>query len=313
MPVSQIEQPARIDALSGASVWRDYVELTKPGIVKMVAMSAGVGFIAAYALREWTTASLVIAIIGCLVGVVLSAAGANTLNQVWEVSRDARMQRTASRPIPSGAVSPTRGAVFGTALSAGGVLVLLLANGPAPALISLLTIVSYVLLYTPMKPITPLATVVGAVPGALPPLIGFAAASPGPWGGLAAPAGWSLFALMFLWQIPHFLAIAWKYREDYAKGGFAVLPVQDPDGTRTARAAFVWAAALLPVSLVPALCIDALGALYVVMTVIAGLGYLAACAKMLRGCDDRSARLVFVASIIYLPIVLLSLAVDALL
>ena len=298
---------------SGASSWRDMLELTKPGIVRMVMMSAGVGFALSAMYRPaWSPAGAVLSGLACLLGVGLSAAGANTLNQVLEVERDARMKRTADRPLPSGRVPVLRGGLFGAFLCFMGLSLLGIVNGAPAAAVCFATIASYLLVYTPMKPFTPLATVVGAVPGALPPLIGWAAASATSHGGLLDAGGWALFALMFVWQVPHFLAIAWKYRADYGRGGYKVLPVVDPSGIRTARACVLWSLALIPISLatVPALG-GLLGAGYAGVATLGGLGMVWASVRLARSRSDGAALALFLVSIAYLPLVLVAAVVDA--
>ena len=293
--------------------WRDIVELTKPGIVRMVMISAGVGFALGAMYRPVFSASgVVLSGLSCLLGVGLCAAGANTLNQVIEVERDARMPRTLGRPLPSGRVPVLRALLFGTLLCFMGVLLLLIVNGGPAAGVALATIGLYVAVYTPLKPVTPLATIIGAVPGALPPMIGWAAASAAAKGGLLDAGGWSIFALMFVWQVPHFLAIAWKYREDYAAGGHRVLPVTDPSGASTGRAAVVWSLALIPVSLAPVWAIPGLlGIGYASIATVGGLAMVWASLRMARERTSGSALVLFLVSIAYLPVVLFAAVVDA--
>ncbi len=178
-----------------------------------------------------------------LAGTALLCGGASTLNQYMERDADARMVRTSRRPVPAGRLRPEEALVFGLALSAAGLLILSFVNLLTVAL-GAASLLSYVLAYTPLKRVTSLCTVVGAVPGALPPLMGWAAAR-----GELGAAGWGLFAILFLWQLPHFLAIGWLYRDDYARGGFPMLAVTDPDGSASGRQALLYAAALLPVTL----------------------------------------------------------------
>lgn len=313
--MSRIVQPvdSPVDGGVIATSWlRDVYELAKPGIVKMVCITAGVGFALSALGRVWTPAEFAVLGAFCLLGTALSAAGANALNMAFEVRRDSAMDRTRSRPMPAGRMATAHGMLTGAALSLAGVLVLWLGTNPVAAMVSLATIVSYVLIYTPMKPLTPLATLVGAVPGALPPLIGWAAAGSGVWRGLDQPGGWTLFAIMFVWQVPHFLAIAWKYREDYAKGGHRVLPVLDPSGVRTAWASMVWAVALVPVSLAPVVAMPGrFSVLYLIVATIMGLMFVWTAVRFARTLSDRSARSMFLASIAYLPVVLLALVGDA--
>jgi heme o synthase len=309
--VSQSVQARPLDRIQQAApgTLRAYIDTTKPGITRLVTITSGVGFVMAAVLRPWQGGELAVATLGALVGTAISASGANALNQWLERDRDARMRRTARRPLPQGRLSPTAVALAGSALCVVGVMVLWLLCGPIPAMVSLATILSYLLLYTPLKPVTPLATLVGAVPGALPPLIGWTAAAPGQgFDSLAAPMGWVLFAIMFVWQIPHFLAIGWMYRDDYAAGGYRPLPVLDATGERTARSIMAWSAALLTVTLAPAMFMSALpAAVYALLAAGMGVAFLAMAAK-LRGTLDRAdARRMFLASIMHLPVLLVVL------
>jgi protoheme IX farnesyltransferase len=291
------------------------VELSKPGIVKMVTLSSAVGFVMAGLVRQWQTSELVTAAAGCLIGTALSAAGANALNQVIEVERDAKMRRTLNRPVPSGRMGEVTAAIVGIILCVAGLGILCSMANPWASLVSAVTIATYLFWYTPMKPVSPLATIVGAIPGALPPLIGWAAASPDArWGGLGEPGGWAIFAIMFVWQVPHFLAIAWKYREDYAAGGHRVLPVVDPGGASTARSVVVWSLALVPISLFAVRVMpERLGVVYLTAAGLAALMMVVESIRLARNRTDANARRLFFASIIYLPVVLVSMVVDAVL
>jgi protoheme IX farnesyltransferase len=182
------------------------------------------------------------------------------------------------------------------------------------ALVSLACIVSYIAVYTPMKTTTALATFVGALPGALPPLIGWSAGSEaGAWASLKEWGGLSLFVLMFVWQIPHFLAIAWMYKDDYAKGGYVVLPVIDPGGTWTAATIGLWSAALIPATLLPAIVMpDRLGAAYTVVAGLTGLAFLWLAVRLIRTRERREARALFFGSITHLPLILLVMVAEAL-
>ena len=320
VPESSLKAPGvRLDAsvvasLPDAALWRDVLALTKPGIVRMVVITVAVGF----AVRWISTPvgrplDMALAMVLCLIGSALSAAGANALNQAIEGPRDAKMRRTRNRPVASGRMAPTRGLLLGALMSFLGVAVLATIFGPAPAAVSLATILSYVGIYTPLKPVTPVNTIIGAVPGALPPLIGWSAAADGTWASLAEPGGWSIVVIMFLWQIPHFLAIAWKYRDDYALGGYRMLPSADNGEARTAHAAFIWTIALVGASLIPVLVIPGMfGWVHGAVALASGGWMFAAALRMARRRDDASAMHLFVASIIYLPIVLIGLVADGL-
>lgn len=284
------------------------VETSKPRITRLVTITAGVGFMMAALARPWEFTPLLVVAAACLVGTALSAAGANTLNQWMERRRDALMPRTSRRPLPEGRLSPTAALAAGSLMAATGVLVLWALCGIVPACVSLSTVLLYVLLYTPLKPVTPLATVVGAVPGALPPVIGWTAAmqaSGEGWNSLAHPAAWLLFTIMFVWQIPHFLAIAWMYREDYAAGGYRVLPVIDPDGSRTSRAILRWSVLLLPATVAPALLLSApFATAFAILAVAMGLGFMFLTWRLVHTLSRADARRAFIASIVHLPLLL---------
>lgn len=295
--------------------WGAVVELSKPGIVKMVTLSSAVGFVMSALVQEWTMPRLAVSAAGCLLGTALSAAGANALNQTMEVERDALMRRTRNRPVPSGRMGEVSAMLAGVLLGVAGLGVLCLLCNPWASMVSAVTIATYLFWYTPMKPVTPLATIVGALPGALPPLIGWAAASPGqPWGGLNEPGGWAIFAIMFVWQIPHFLAIAWKYREDYAAGGHRVLPVVDPSGASTARSVVAWSLTLVPISLVAVRAMpERLGVVYSIVALLAAGIMVVESVRLARSRTDANARRLFFASIIYLPVIFMGMVGDAVL
>lgn len=289
------------------------VETTKPRITRLVTVTSGVGFALAAFGRSWTATELLILATGCVAGTALSAAGANSLNQWMERDRDGRMARTRARPLPDGRIAPATVLWTGILLSIAGVLLLALTCGVVAATVSLATILSYVLLYTPLKPVTPLATIVGAVPGALPPLIGWTAASAAPeWSSLAQPMGWTLFLIMFVWQIPHFLAIAWLYKEDYAAGGYKVLPVVDSGG-RTSAAILAWSVLLVPVSVAPGMMAGpGPGAAYAFVALLSGIVYLYFASRLAMVRTRRDARITFIASVIHLPILMVALVADPL-
>lgn len=295
----------------------DLAELTKPRITRLVTITTAMGFgmACAPALRgasgaDWLGALGVLAVTS--VGTALSASGASALNEWWERDRDALMRRTAGRPIPARRISPGVGLCVGLGLCALGVAVLGLAVNWGAAMVSAFTILTYVVLYTPLKPVTSLATLIGAIPGALPPLIGWAAASPAPLHGLHEPGGWSMVAIMAVWQIPHFLAIAWMHKEDYARGGHKVLPVLEETGARTAFVTLVWTLLLLPVSLAPVAAMPGrLGWGYAAAAVVLGMGFLALACRLALRRTRGDARALFFASIIYLPLLLTAMVADA--
>jgi len=239
-----------------------------------------------------------------LIGVALVAAGTNAFNQVRERDVDARMHRTARRPLPSGRLSPRAAALFAACISVAGVWYLAAAVNLLTAGLAALTLASYVLLYTPLKRKTTLNTLIGAVPGALPIVGGWTAA-----GGALGPAVAALFWILFLWQLPHFLALAWIYREDYARGGLAMLSVRDPDGRHTGRMVMLYAMALLPVSLLPTL-LGVTGPVYFFGAFALGLAYAGVSVAMTRAATTPRAWRVFLVSIVYLPALLTLMVVD---
>ena len=277
----------------------DFVTLTKPRLNFLVLFTTLAGmYIAA---PEGVPLAL---LVHALVGTALVAGGAAALNQAWEHQTDSLMRRTRLRPIPDGRLRVADGTWFGTLLSAAGLIELTWKVNPLAAAVAAATLVSYVFVYTPLKRRTSLATLVGAVPGALPPVIGWAAAT----GTISMPAI-VLFGIVFLWQMPHFLAIAWLYRDDYRDAGIPLLPVTEPDGRRTGQQALLYAAALWPVSLLPAF-VHIAGAPYSVVATVLGFGLIALSALFARDRTTRTARTLFVYSIIYLPLLWGALVAD---
>ncbi|PYR17800.1 MAG: protoheme IX farnesyltransferase [Acidobacteria bacterium] len=226
----------------------------------------------------------------------LAAGGAAVLNQLYERETDALMRRTRLRPLPDGRVAPADARIFGIALSLAGLLLLAARANWLAAGLALATILVYLIVYTPMKRRTPLSTLVGAVPGALPVLIGWTASH-----GSVALGGATLFTIVFLWQIPHFMAIAWLYRDDYGKAGFPMLSVIDPQGRRAGRQAVRYAAALVPVSLAPTFA-GISGTVYFVSALVLGLALLVLAVRFAATRNDRAARALFLGSITYLPL-----------
>jgi protoheme IX farnesyltransferase len=281
-----VANPAITPALAG-----DLLLLTKPRITLMVAFTSLVGYFLA-AGRPLD----VVGLLAAVTGTALVAAGASALNMVLERDTDARMRRTETRPLPAGRLPVTSAVLFASVLSAAGVLLLLTCSGWLATLVAILTWVSYLFLYTPLKRRTSLATLVGAIPGALPPVIGWTAAH----GDLRLGA-FLLFALVFLWQVPHFLAIGWLYREDYAQAGFPMLPVIDRQGFLTATQALAYAVALLGMSVAPTLAGIA-GRSYLMGVLLLGVVLCAACLWFAAQRTTRSARLVFLVSLVYLPV-----------
>lgn len=277
----------------------DYAALTKPRITAMVMVTAGVG----YYLGAVGGADLV-GLVQLLVGTALSAAGASALNQFMERDVDARMVRTRDRPLPAGRLAPGEALALGTALALGGVAYLALTTHPLTAALSALTVASYVAVYTPLKRISTLNTIAGAVPGALPPLGGWVAAR-----GVADLGGVVLFAVLFLWQLPHFLAIAWLYRHEYARAGLQMLPGVDPEGRLTGRQVLVWTAALVPASLMPT-AVGVAGAAYFFGALVLGAAFLGFAFRFARTRTSEAARALLLYSVIYLPALMALMAVD---
>ncbi len=278
---------------------RAYVSLTKPRLVLMVLITVGVG----YAVGAHRPISLVV-LSATLIGTALVAGGSGALNQWMEHARDARMRRTAGRAIPSGRVAPVEAALVGVLLVVSGVGVLLVWSNWLAAAVAAATFILYFALYTPLKPITTLNTIVGAVPGALPPVIGWAAAT-----GRLGVEAWVLFLIVFLWQFPHFLAIAWIYREDYRRAGFQMVTADDILGRQTGRYAVTYALALLPAGLLPT-TIGLAGPIYFVGAFALGLFYFLAAVAFWRDVNDARARRLLRASFLYLPAILILLLVN---
>ncbi|WPJ96672.1 heme o synthase [Coraliomargarita algicola] len=276
-----------------------YYELTKPRLSFMSVITAVIGYLSADPTRDFgVLASL-------LIGTSLAAGGAAVLNQWLEREADAQMVRTKDRPIPSGQIAPYNALMFGTGLSVFGTYLLYAGANPLAGLLTAATIASYVLLYTPLKRLTTWNTLVGAIPGALPPLIGWAAAE-----NTISTLGWILFAILFLWQMPHFFAIAWTYRKDYQQGGFIMLSNSDENGTRVARQAFAFAIALVISTLLPTLLGYASWG-YGAVAIIAGCYILRPAWRFLKAeVRDSAARRLFIASIFYLPALLIPLVLD---
>jgi heme o synthase len=277
----------------------DFFELTKPRIVLMVLITAFVGY---YAGSERLPDYL--RLLQTLIGTALAAAGTLTLNQYIERDIDAKMERTRRRPLPDGRVQPQDALWFGIGVTLLGLVYLTVAVNPLSAAVAAVITASYLGLYTPMKRSSCLCVPVGAIPGALPPVIGWVAAR----GELSVDA-WVLFAIMFLWQIPHTLAIAYLYQEDFARAGIQFLPVIEPDGESTNRQILIHCGALLVVSLLPTL-IGFAGPSYFVIAFLLGAGFLASGVKLVVAPTRAGARRLLFASLIYLPALLLVMALD---
>jgi protoheme IX farnesyltransferase len=278
----------------------DYLELVRLRVSLLVLFTVAAG-----AFLAGGTAIDPGQLIHVLLGTALVAAGASALNQLLERHSDALMERTENRPLPAGRLSAVEVLAIGTLLAVAGLIYLAVAlRQPLAALVAGFTFVSYVFLYTPLKRKTPLNTLVGAVPGALPPVIGWTAVR-----GTLDREALALFLIVFLWQVPHFLAIAWIYREQYARAGLVMLPVLDADGTRTARQMTRYCLALVPVSLIPAL-FGMAGPMYVVAALLLGAGFLRSCRAFGKDSSVPQAKRVLRASLVYLPLLFLLLILD---
>jgi protoheme IX farnesyltransferase len=276
----------------------DFVALTKPRIVALVVLTVVAGYLLAPGAAE------PVPLLYAVIGTMLVAAGTNALNQWFERDVDALMRRTESRPLPAGRLSPAAGALFAWGAGLGGVAWLAAFTNPATAAIAGLTLSSYVFLYTPLKRRSTLSTLVGAVPGALPIVGGWTAG-----GGTLGPQAWALFWILFLWQLPHFLALAWIYREDYRRAGLRMLSVTDGDGRETFRQAALYALALGPVSLAPAL-MGLSGKTYFVCALVLSAWLVAACLRAARVRSPRNAGRMFATANLYLPLLLLVMVLN---
>jgi protoheme IX farnesyltransferase len=286
-------------ALTGTRL-ADYLQLTRPRLSAMALLTVAAGAVlAAGGAPDWHVVA------HALIGSALVAAGASAVNQWLEREVDARMRRTQDRPLPAGRLRPGEVLAFGIASAAGGVvyLAVTLVN-PLAAAVAALTFLSYVFVYTPLKRRTPLNTLVGAVPGALPPVIGWAAVR----GSVGAEAA-ALFAVLFLWQVPHFLAIAWIHREDYGRAGLRMLPSVDPDGSTTGRQMIGYCLTLVAASLLPVV-VGGAGPLYLAGALLLGVGFLACAAGFSQRRSTARARAVLRASLVYLPALLTLLLLD---
>jgi protoheme IX farnesyltransferase len=278
---------------------KDYLELTKPRITLLILVCTAVGYwFGCGASFHWAILA------HALLGTALLASGTSALNQWYEVDSDAKMRRTRGRPLPAGRIKRTHGLAFGLLLSAAGFTDLWSGTNRLAAALGLFTLLSYLLVYTPLKQRSPVCTIVGAIPGAMPPLIGYAAAGHGIDAGALA-----LFLILFVWQFPHFDAIAWMYRDDYARGGIRMLPVIDPDGKSTVRRIVVCSLLLIPISLAPVF-LGMTGAPYSAAAIAAGLGVVCFGARLGRERSLPRARALLLATVFYLPALLCVMVLD---
>jgi protoheme IX farnesyltransferase len=278
----------------------DLVQLTKPRITLMVLVSSAAGFMIGSSGRPDPRLLL-----ATLIGIGLVAGGSSALNQLLERDIDSLMERTRGRPLPTGRVTPAAALAFAAAISIVGIVFLALVVNPLTALLAAIALLSYVLVYTPLKQVSSLSTLVGAIPGALPIMGGWSAAR-----GELGPGAWAVFGILFFWQLPHFLALAWLFREDYRRGGLQMLGVTDPTGHQTRSQAVLYALALIPASLLPAL-LGLSGSVYALFALSLGLAYLAAAVRFWLRADSPTARGLFRTSLIYLPLLLILLSFDS--
>ncbi len=279
--------------------YSDYLELTKPRVTLMVVITMAFGFyLGSRGAMDW------LLLVHALIGTALVAGGTSALNQYWERDLDAKMLRTKNRPLPSGRLQPRAALLFGSIISATGIAELFFMVNGLTALLAAATLFSYVFLYTPLKQKNSLSTIVGAVPGALPPLGGWTAARND-----LSIEGWILFAILFIWQLPHFLAIAWIYREDYLRGGFPMLTVIDPEGDSAGRQIISNCLALLPVSLLPTI-VGMAGRFYFIGALALSLFFLGCGIAVMRHRSNVTVRRLLHASLLYLPTLLALMALD---
>jgi len=284
---------------SFGGVVRNYLELSKSRIVLMVLITTAAGYLfAAHHVDP-------LLMVNALIGTALVAAGTNALNQYVEREHDSRMHRTRTRPLPAGRITPRAALLFSSGIAVAGTLYLGLTVNWLTAALGAFTLTSYIFVYTPLKRVSTICTIIGAIPGAVPPLMGWTAAT-----NHLGTGGWIAFGILFLWQLPHFMAISWLHREDYARGGFAMLSVQDPDGGAVARQAIYYTLALLPVSIAPAL-LGLTGTAYLIGASLAGAALLASTIRFFFDRGAKNARSLFMISNLYLLTVMLLLVVNA--
>jgi protoheme IX farnesyltransferase len=282
----EADAPTSVKARAAA-----YIELTKPRITFLIVLTSAAGF----CLGARGPVNYMV-FTHAMLGIALLSSGIATLNQYLERDLDGLMRRTEDRPLPSGRLAPLEALWFGTTLTIAAELYLALSVNVLTAIMGLTVIAGYLFLYTPLKTRTSLSTAVGAFPGAMPPLMGWAAAR-----GELDIAAWVLFAILFLWQFPHFLAIAWMYREDYGRAGIRMLPVVEPDGRVTGQQIILYALMLLPVSLLPTF-LGISGRVYLVAAVVLGLLFLASSIRAALSKSNQHARQLLLASVLYLPL-----------
>lgn len=281
---------------------KDYIALTKPRITWLILMSTGVGYF--FGAKAGLTGWHLVTLLHTILGTGLIASGTAALNQWYEREADGKMRRTQARPLPAGRLNAGNALGFAIAISAAGFADLWFGANPLCALLGLATLLLYLFVYTPLKQRSPHSTTVGSIPGAMPPLIGFAAAS-----GTLTWDAWILFAILLLWQFPHFYAIAWMYKEDYARAGIRMLPVVEPDGKSTARRILFYSLALIPISLMPKFFAMA-GNVYLYGALALGVAFLYYGMRIRTDRTRQQARRVLLASVVYLPVLFSLMLID---
>jgi protoheme IX farnesyltransferase len=298
---STLPASADADQVRRASRVGEFVELTKPRLTMLSVLTTLAGF------YMGTVGELeIMLLVHTLLGTLMVGGGCGALNMYVEREHDAMMRRTMTRPIVSGRISPIEALIFGLILAIGGIIYLGIAVNPLTAILAAATVVSYVMLYTPMKRLSTLNTIVGGIPGALPPVMGWTAVQ-----GSLGPEAVSLFGILFFWQMPHFLALAWMYRHDYERAGYKMLSVIDHDGSSTSRQILLYTAALLPVSLIPTTLMIA-GNIYFIGALILGVAFLALCVMLAITRKNKHAKYIFYYSLLYLPVLLIIMVLDRL-
>lgn len=293
---AEVQEPRAIGVREKIS---SYLELTKPRIAFMLVLTSAAGFYLG------STGGFSIGLfVNSMVGITLLAFGVATLNQYIERDIDTLMERTAKRPLPAGKLTPMEALVFGAALCVAAELYLLFLVNGLTALLGLTVIVGYVLLYTPLKTRTSASTAIGAIPGAMPPLMGWTAAA-----NHIDLSAWALFVLLFLWQFPHFFAIAWMYKEQYAKAGIVMLPVVEKDGSITARQIVLFTVMLLPVSLAP-FFLGMAGFIYLGGAALLGIWFMWASIAAARAKSVEKSRKLLLVSVLYLPAIFALMVLD---
>jgi len=291
--MSTVPTPGRASEWALSSRLNSYIALTKPDVSLLVVITTAAGYyMGVHGSPNWLN------LIHTIFGTTLIAAGASALNHYVEREADRYMRRTASRPLPSGALHPREALSFGLSLAILGALYLCFAAGVLAAGLGVATCMSYLLAYTPLKKRTIWATLVGAFPGAIPPMIGWAAAT-----GSLDRGAWLLFAILFFWQFPHFHSIAWMYREDYARAGMLMLPVVDRQGTRTFRQIVITAAVLVGVGVLPAL-VGLAGFVYLIGSLVVNVGLLKVCLWAAREKTNVRAKWLMHATVLHIPVLL---------